>query len=353
MEPADIRILEHVKHLFVLRHGVEHLIYLALALFGVAVGESLLGLRDEIVALLRLDADDRRDKRLEGRVLRTRGDRRRTGNDERRARLVDEDGVDFVNDGKVVSVLHDLLRLHRHAVVAEVVESELGVCAVGDVATVLCAALGGIHGVLDAADREAKILVEVPHPCGVAPCEIVVHRDKLYVLSGEGVQVERERRNKRLAFTRLHLGYLALMKHDAADELAVEGHHVPCKGVPADLFGGSDQMAARILHERERLRQNVVEGFSFRNTLPEFRSHARKIIVREILLLVFRLDAVDLGDNRLELLQLAGVLRSEYHLEYVHFPLPSSILSSSTTSIPDFSRDSSLILSILSSTVCQ
>jgi hypothetical protein len=59
----------------------------------------------------------------------------RTADDQRCARLVDEDGVDLVDDGEVVAALHQLGRAPRH-VVAQVVEAELVVRAVGDVAGV-------------------------------------------------------------------------------------------------------------------------------------------------------------------------------------------------------------------------
>ena len=58
----------------------------------------------------------------------------RTGNDERRPRFVDEDAVDFVHDGELVSALDVLREVELH-VVAQVVEAELVVRAVGDVAT--------------------------------------------------------------------------------------------------------------------------------------------------------------------------------------------------------------------------
>ena len=143
------------------------------------------------------------------------------------------------------------------------------------------------------------------------------------------------------------------MEHDAANELAVEGNHVPRERVAADLRGRADKVTACVFHESESLRKDVIEGLAPSDTLLELRRHAREILVREILGLIFRLYAVDLGNDRLELLELTRVFRAKYHLEYVHFPLPSNMLSNSATSIPDFSRDSSLILSILSSTVCQ
>jgi hypothetical protein len=60
--------------------------------------------------------------------------------DQRRASLVDEDGVHFVHDGEVMAALHLLLLAGGHAVVAQVIEAELAVRAVGDVAAVLLGA---------------------------------------------------------------------------------------------------------------------------------------------------------------------------------------------------------------------
>ena len=63
------------------------------------------------------------------------------GDDERCPRFVDEDGVDLVDDDKVVPALHHLLLVDGH-IVAEVVEAEFIVRAVGDVGGVGRAALG-------------------------------------------------------------------------------------------------------------------------------------------------------------------------------------------------------------------
>ena len=60
--------------------------------------------------------------------------------DERRPRLVDEDRVDLVDDGVVELALRVLQRAELH-VVAEVVEAELVVLAVGDVGEVRVALL--------------------------------------------------------------------------------------------------------------------------------------------------------------------------------------------------------------------
>ena len=78
----------------------------------------------------------------------------RTGNDERGARLVDEDAVDFVHDREMVSALDVLRQLELH-VVAQVVEAELVVRPVGDVGGVGLLPLGVVQIVLDDADASS------------------------------------------------------------------------------------------------------------------------------------------------------------------------------------------------------
>ena len=103
------------------------------------------------------------DQRLEPVVLMGRN-RRRPADDERRARFVDQDGIDFVDDGEVITALHLLLARRGHAVVAQVIETELRVRAVGDVAGVLLAAQIGRLIVLDDARRQAEETVKLAHP---------------------------------------------------------------------------------------------------------------------------------------------------------------------------------------------
>ena len=59
----------------------------------------------------------------------------RAGDDQRRARLVDQDRVDLVDDREVVIALQHLREVGLH-VVAQVVEAELVVGGVGDVGVV-------------------------------------------------------------------------------------------------------------------------------------------------------------------------------------------------------------------------
>ena len=64
----------------------------------------------------------------------------RAGNDERCAGVVNEHGVNLVDNRIIVLALNHIIRRHRH-IVAEIVKAKLIVCAKGNVA-VICRATG-------------------------------------------------------------------------------------------------------------------------------------------------------------------------------------------------------------------
>ena len=143
---------------------------------------------DDALVLLDLVVDvalQRADDRGEA-VVQLGGVGHPAGDDQRRARLVDEDRVDLVDDRVVVPALGLVGEAHRH-VVAEVVEAELVVGAVGDVGAVLLALLGGrgLEPGDDQADGEAEEAVDRAHPLGVAAGEVVVDGDEMDALAAE------------------------------------------------------------------------------------------------------------------------------------------------------------------------
>ena len=115
----------------------------------------------------------------------------RAGDDQRGTGLVDQDRVDLVDDGEVVAALDQLVLRPGH-VVAQVVEAELVVGAVGDVALVRRAVLDGGPVGQDHADGQAEELVHPAHPGGVALGQVVVDRDHVHALAGERVEVGRQ-----------------------------------------------------------------------------------------------------------------------------------------------------------------
>ena len=128
---------------------------------------------------------------------------------------------DLVDDGEEVAPLHHLRGRIFH-VVAQIVEAELVVGAVGHVRRVCLAPLRVGQVMQDAADLESQKLVDGAHPGGVALGQIVVDGDDMHALAGERVEIDGERGDQRLAFAGLHFGDAAVIQHHAADELHVE-----------------------------------------------------------------------------------------------------------------------------------
>ncbi|OLC67603.1 MAG: hypothetical protein AUH78_27720 [Gemmatimonadetes bacterium 13_1_40CM_4_69_8] len=180
--------------------------------------------------------------------------------DQRRARLVDQNRVDLVDDRVGMAALDAVVRRDHH-VVAQVIEAELVVRAVGDVVQVGLPPLGRARlSVVDAPDREAEPREEMAHPLRIATREIVVDGDEVRPPPGERVQVERQRGDKGLALTRRHLGDPALVQHDPADQLHVIGDHVPGELVRCHDHLGAEQPPARFAHGGKGFGEQLVQG---------------------------------------------------------------------------------------------
>ncbi len=189
------------------------------------------------------------------------------GDDEGGARLVDQDRVHLVHDGVGVAALGHVLQPELH-VVPEVVEAELVVGGVGDVAGVGRAAGGVVEAGDDDAGGQAEEAVEPAHPFRVATGEVVVHRHHVDALPGDGVEIDRERGDERLALAGLHLGDAAFVQDHAADELHVEGPH-PQRTLRALAGHG------------EGFRQQRVEALAFRVAAAELVGLRAQLVVRE------------------------------------------------------------------------
>jgi hypothetical protein len=193
---------------------------------------------------------------------------RRARDDQRSPRLVDENGVDLVDDGEHVAPLGHRLARARH-VVAQVVEPELVVRAVGDVRRV-----GGpfaervVDVGADATDRQSEPAVHAPHPLGVAGGEVLVHRHQVHAPPVQRVEVAGQGGDERLALTRLHFGDPAEVQRHASHELHVEvalAEHTP----------------RRLADDRVGLDEEVVEGLAILEPLLELHRLVGELVVAE------------------------------------------------------------------------
>ena len=116
------------------------------------------------------------------------------GNNQRRARFVDQNGVYFVDDGEVMAALHAIVDAELH-VVAQIVEAVLVIGAVGDVAGIARAPLLVIEIMHDDPHRHPQELVDAAHPFGVAFGKVVVHGDHVDAFAFETVQINRQSRD--------------------------------------------------------------------------------------------------------------------------------------------------------------
>ena len=179
---------------------------------------------------------------------------RGAADDQRSAGFIDQDRVNLVDDREVVPTLHAIGVVKLH-VVAQVVETELVVGAVGDVGAIRGAALGVIQIVHNHADGQPQELVDLAHPLGIAFGQVVIDRHHVHAMACQRIQVAGQGRYQGLAFAGLHFGDLALVQHHAADQLHVKVPHLQYP--PASLA-----------HHREGFGQNLVQHhFFFRYAL--------------------------------------------------------------------------------------
>ena len=206
----------------------------------------------------------------------------RSRDDQGRARLVDQDEVDLVDDGEDVPALDHVLQPVFH-VVAQVVEAQLIVGTVSDVRVVGLLALLIIKAVNDHAHLQTQEIVDLAHPLGVAFCQVVVDRHHVHSASGERVEVHRQRRHQRLAFAGLHLGDAPLVQDHPADKLHVE-------------MTLSQRALGCFAAGRKRGHQKIVQGRPCGNLLLERLRPSAQFLVRERFELA--LQGVDLCNPR-------------------------------------------------------
>ena len=270
-----------------------------------------------------LEVDDEVDVRLEPRhdarerpvdLLRL---FRRTADDQRRPRLVDEDAVHLVDDRvgvRLVAPLHGPVEVRDH-VVAQVVEAELVVRAVRDVGVVGLAARDGrqvaqariveVHRrvvevgrvVLEDADGDPEAVVDRAHPLRVTLGQVVVDRDQVHARAGRG------------AFR-----YSGSVATSVLPSPVFISEMLPwCRTTPPSICTSKWRMPRRRLRglaaDRERLRQDVVQRLAVGQALPELRRLRGELVVGEGLDLLFPL--VHFVDERPELLQLLLVVVAE------------------------------------------
>ena len=110
----------------------------------------------------------------------------------------------------------------------------------------------------------------------------------MHAVAGERVEIDRERRDERLAFARPHLGDRAFVQHHAADELHVE-------------MALAERALRRLAHRGEGRDQEIVERLAGGQLVAEaLGPGAQRLIGEGFELLLQIVDALDQGSIGLE-----------------------------------------------------
>ena len=149
----------------------------------------------------------------------------RARNDKRGPGVVDQDGIDLVDNREVVHALHAVPQIELH-VVAQIVETEFVVRAIGHVGRVSGAALLVIKVVHNHAHRQAEKAVQFSHPLRVALSQVIIDGHDMDAASAQGVQIHRKSGDQCFALAGLHLRDRTFVQHHAADQLHVKMPHV-------------------------------------------------------------------------------------------------------------------------------
>jgi hypothetical protein len=129
---------------------------------------------------------------------------------------------------------------------------------------------------------------------GVTAGEVVVRGDDVDAVAGECVEVGRQRRDERLALTGLHLGDVAEVHRRAAHQLHL-------------VVELAERAAGRLAHDRERLRQQVVEGLAVAVALLEGVGQRTQFGIGEVdIVLLERVDVIGDGRETADLLAFTG-----------------------------------------------
>ena len=186
----------------------------------------------------------------------------RTRYNKRGSRLVYQNRVNLVDDGKAVSSLNHTLLVNDH-IVTQIVKTEFVVRTVSYICIVRNSLIVVFHTRNDKSGAESHKGVNSAHFVPSAFCKIVVDRDDMNSLPCECVEVCRKSGDKRLSFTGFHLGNSSLMKDDTAYQLNME-------------WAFAEHSVICLSHRRKGIGKYIIECLTRSKTFFEPRCYCLK-----------------------------------------------------------------------------
>ena len=141
-----------------------------------------------------------------------------SGNDQRCTCLVNQDGVDLIDDTVMQISLYQLFFINNH-VVTKVIKSQFVVGYVSNITSICFTAFFRCHVVEYHTDSQTKEFMNLTHPLSISFCQIVIDGYDVNTLAFQCIQICRKCGNKCLTFTGLHLSDTSLMQDNTTNDL--------------------------------------------------------------------------------------------------------------------------------------
>ena len=144
-----------------------------------------------------------------------------TGNHQRNARLIDQDGIGLIDDrcGKVTVYL--LPRIKRK-LVTQIVKPYLIGSGISYVTGISLLPRRCFHVALDVTHSQSEPLVDLSHPLRITAGQVIIHREHMRAACSLCIPRDRGNSGQGLAFAGLHLGNLALGERQRTLKLDLE-----------------------------------------------------------------------------------------------------------------------------------
>jgi len=241
--------------------------------------------------------------------------RHRTRDNQRSTGIVNQYGVNFIDDGVIMLALYQILRAACH-VVAQVVETkfivgtESNICQISTTTGIRVRLM-----LVDTIHAQAMELIKWSHPFGVTLGEVIIHGHDVNTISSQGIQEHRQGSYQSLTFTCCHFGNLTLMKHGTPEELHIVVNHRPLHvvttGNPMVLPNGlivfdTNEILALSSQQTVKLRSGHYYLFIFRKTACRILHDGKSLgmhFIQSLFVFIqyFLFQLINLSENRLTL----------------------------------------------------
>ena len=144
----------------------------------------------------------------------------RGGDNQRGSRLINQNGVHFIDDAEIQPLLSLDVVLPYH-VVAQVIEAELIVRAIHDVCLITEEAFPFSKRSDNQTCGQSKERVEFSHLFPIATCEVIIDRNNMNLVAVNRVVYRRTSRDERFSFACLHLSDATVVQVQPAEQLYV------------------------------------------------------------------------------------------------------------------------------------